>query len=91
MKNGDLVKKPGKIEVYQNRKDETRKDDGVEEGNWLKDRNTEDSVTLRGRGCNNPLTYPRLFCNYECLFYLLLVRISTPRPHHKQNLAAYMS
>ena len=38
----------GEIPGDQNRKDETRKDEKIEEGNGLKNRNTEDGVIFKG-------------------------------------------
>ena len=36
----------------------------MEEGNYLKNRNTEDGVILRGRECNI-LLMPKIFCKYK--------------------------
>ena len=69
-----------KISGDYNEKKKARKGDGKEEGDF-ENMNTEDGVTLRGRGCNVPLAHPRylkiliVYCTH------LLVRSSRLRPH----------
>ena len=62
------------------KKKEARKDDEKEEGNF-ENMNTEDGVTLRGRGCNVPLANPRYFKIWIIYCTRLLLRSSRPRPH----------
>ena len=48
----------GRAQGIITKENTTRKDDGKEERN-LDNMNTEDGVTLRGRGCNVPLAHPK--------------------------------
>ena len=52
------------------KKKKARKDYRKEEGNF-ENMNTEDGVTLRGRGCNVPLAHPNDFLIF--LLYIVLV------------------
>ena len=54
--------------------------EGKEEENF-EIKNTEDGVTLRGRGCNVPIAHPKYFIILIVYCTHILVRISRPRPH----------
>ena len=60
------------------KKNKARKDYRKEEGNF-ENMNTEDGVTLRGRGCNVPLAHPKYFIIVIVYCTHLLVRSSRPR------------
>ena len=47
----------GRSQGIITKKKKARKGDGKEEGGF-ENMNTEDGVTLRGRGCNVPLAHP---------------------------------
>ena len=89
LNKGDL-RRHGNITGIRMKKMKTGKGDMMEEEIGGKTRTPRTVLFLRGQGCNIPPACLGYFVFLNIL-YLLLVRSSRPRPHEKQNRAAYTS